>query len=29
MTGIYMMLENIVWYGRLIKWFWLSFWCNL
>jgi len=21
MTGIYMMLENIVWYGRLIKWF--------
>jgi len=26
MTGIYMMLENIVWYGRLIKWFWLSFW---
>jgi len=21
MTGIYMILENIVWYGRLIKWF--------
>jgi len=21
MTGIYMILENIVWYDRLIKWF--------